>query len=109
MESLPWNCEDDQLEALALYWYRHRRRRRRFSDKRRCGISPFLRKNASIGFYNRVLPALKDDESRYFNYFRMSEEKFEVLLALILPHMPPLPATGRRPVSVKEQLCITLR
>lgn len=108
-EGLSGGYSDDDLESLALWWFLRRRKRRRSKPCRRFGISPFCRESPTRGFYVNILPVLRLDERRFYNYFRMPENKFNELLNLITPHMPAGKPTGRKPIEIEEQLCITLR
>ncbi|XKL68274.1 hypothetical protein PGB90_003765 [Kerria lacca] len=56
-----------------------------------------------------LFPHLVKDPKKFFNYFRMSHETFEELLAAIEPSITKQDTNMRNCITAKEKLAVTLR
>ena len=92
------------LLAVAIIIMRRRRRRRKDEIEkqkraRRCWVSSLNQERELLGaFYSTVLPARIQDRFFFFKYLRISPERFDHLLQLVRPPIPP-----------NERLAATLR
>ena len=95
------NCEDELFLLLLL----HRRRRRR----RTVWIHPILRRRQQFGEFHRLVQELRLDDQRFFQYFRMTPETFENLLAIVGSHIRKQTTNYRNPISPQQRSAICLR
>ncbi|KAG8295122.1 hypothetical protein J6590_087519 [Homalodisca vitripennis] len=77
--------------------------------KRRFLVHSIIAARNSEGQYHTLFPRLKNDNVRFFRYFRMSYEKFMELLHIIEPELKRCDTTFRRSISPEERLAVTLR
>ena len=61
------------------------------------------------GEYRTLFPHLKNDNTKFFQYFRMSYEKFCELRSHIEGDITKQDTTFRRSISTEERLAVTLR
>lgn len=93
--------EEDLLLRLALH-EQHKKQRRRWH------VRPLNTTRAQQGEYSLLVRQMRDmDEERHFGYFRMSAARFDDLARRIMPYVQHAP-THRTPISVEEQLAVTL-
>lgn len=60
-------------------------------------------------FYTLFLKEIQDDESKFFNFVRMSKNSFYELLDLIKGAITKQDTVMRRSITPEEKLVITLR
>jgi phenylpropionate dioxygenase-like ring-hydroxylating dioxygenase large terminal subunit len=65
-------------QALALLLLRRRRRKRSSF-----WVHPIFQKRKQFGQYWTLMPELKKDERKFFNYFRMTQDNFLTLLEMV--------------------------
>nr|XP_039254584.1 protein ALP1-like [Styela clava] len=89
-----------------LYLLRQKRRRR----KRLYWVHPILQRRNELGEFSRLVKELElERESYFFQYFRLSTEKFRELARLIGPKIARLDTNWRKSISAEQRLAITLR
>jgi hypothetical protein len=66
----------DRNSIIALFLL-YRRRKRRL--KRLHWAHPVIQKREEFGVFETVFDELRDDENKFFNYFRMSDSSFDEL------------------------------
>lgn len=86
---------------------RHRRRRKRQS--REWWIHPILSDRSTKGKFVLLHNQLKQHPDKFFEYYRMSVNSFEVLLSLIQSDICKENTMMRECVSAEEKLAVTLR
>ncbi|KOB75099.1 Uncharacterized protein OBRU01_07002 [Operophtera brumata] len=69
----PARTMDDEI--VVLWWYLNRRQ-----NKRKHWVHPILRERFSLGTFETLMGELRRDESKFFNYFRMTATTFDDLL-----------------------------
>ena len=62
-----------------------------------------------LGEYKVLCLELEKYPDKYFKYFRMSKEKFDILLELIAHNIEPTMNNFRKPNEAKLKLVLTLR
>jgi hypothetical protein len=72
----------DMGEAVCL-WILYRRMKRRRQRYRKYWVYPILRNRLTTNLYVTLYPSLRNYETKFFNYFRMSIKSFDNLLELI--------------------------
>jgi hypothetical protein len=70
----------DDDEALVVMWYFLKRRRKQVK-KRKYWVHTILAERFTQGTFQTLIDELKSDETKFFNYFRMSMTSFDDLLA----------------------------
>lgn len=76
---------------------------------RRKWVHPSLLCRATEGEFHTLFPQLLDDETKFFQYFRMSREQFEILLSKIGSDLKKQDTTFRAAISPREKLAVCLR
>ncbi|XP_024082199.1 protein ALP1-like [Cimex lectularius] len=77
--------------------------------KRRWGVHPTWRKRKLEGEFATLYKELLDDESKFFGYFRMSWECFNVLLLKVKSGLTKQKTFFQEPISPSERLAVCLR
>ena len=67
----------------------------------------FMKRN-DRGHFKLLIPDLLSDESMFFNYFRMSKQRFNDLLRRVGPAIQRK-STHRLPICAEERLSLTVR
>lgn len=93
-------------EALLLLLLRKRKRRRRV---RTLWIHPLLSFRRQEGHFYNLFGKLKEDENKFFNYFRMSISSFNELLEILDSKIKRCDTNMRKSIPAEERLAITLR
>lgn len=89
---------------IAAYYLRRRRRNR----TRRYHVHPIVAQRAFQGEFSTIYSLLREDEEKFFNYFRMSIKSFDELSAKLQDNLKHQ-NLFRAPVSPVERLAVTLR
>ncbi|KAJ8896303.1 hypothetical protein PR048_001647 [Dryococelus australis] len=84
---------------------RRRRRRRR----QRVWMHPITAERLESGQFYTIMSELKEDDSKFFNYFRTSHKSFEYLLNLLKMNIEKVDMKMRRIIPAEERLAIQLR
>lgn len=67
------------------------------------------RKRLTLGEYHTLFPDLIEDDTKFFQYFRMTHEKFDSLLKILEPELQKCDTNVRDSIGPKERLAICLR
>ncbi|XP_046388639.1 protein ALP1-like [Ischnura elegans] len=94
----------DSKYLLLLLLLKKRRQR-----QRKMHIHPILCARESKGLYYTLFDELCADNTKFFNYFRMSKSSFFELLGLIKDEITGADTTMRRCITPEEKLVVTLR
>ncbi|XP_064108616.1 uncharacterized protein LOC135216990 [Macrobrachium nipponense] len=97
---------DSEEEALSLLIVLLRRRRRR---RRALWMHPITASRLTHGQFYMIMSDLRADDDKFFDYFRMTQESFNELLAIIGPHIRKDSTHLRKSIPAEERLAITLR
>lgn len=76
---------------------------------RRWSVHPTWRKRKLEGEFATLYKELLDDESKFFGYFRMSKECFNVLLLKVKGGLTKQKTTFQELISPSERLAVCLR
>ena len=90
------------LKCLLLLIPPNERRQRRWD------VHPMNEKRALEGVYGNLFPYLHQFPDKFFNFFRISEEDFEVILQFIKTRIKKR-KTHRLPISEEQRLAVFLR
>ncbi|XP_030749371.1 protein ALP1-like [Sitophilus oryzae] len=72
-------------------------------------VHPINQKRAELGEFHHLFNDLKEDEKKFFQYFRMSHNKFLELLDILEPDLSFQNSSFRRAISKEERLAVALR
>ncbi|XP_063586006.1 uncharacterized protein LOC134763464 [Penaeus indicus] len=97
---------DSEEEALSLLILLRRRRRRR---RRALWMHPITASRLTHGQFYMIMSDLRADDDKFFDYFRMTQESFNELLAIIGPHIRKDSTHLRKSIPAEERLAMTLR
>lgn len=95
----------EQLLALLLF----RRRLKRKRKNRLIWVHPINKRREEVGAFYTLFPDLRNDEEKFFNYFRMSISSFDELHNLLKSHIQRENTRLRNCIQPVEMLAITLR
>lgn len=98
--------EDVVVVGLILGEEEEERKRKR---KARFWIHNINRKRLGFGEFHTLFPDLVEDDDKFFQYFRMTHEKFECLLRYLEESLFRHDTNFRCPVKPKERLAVCLR
>ncbi|XP_060806382.1 uncharacterized protein LOC132903079 [Amyelois transitella] len=91
--------------ALLLLLRRYKKKK-----QRRFWVHPFITiMNPDGNYFLLKYKALKTDEKKFLEYFRMSISSFEELLSLLSPYLQKQSYKGRIPVMPLEMIGLTIR
>ncbi|KAJ8930355.1 hypothetical protein NQ314_016852 [Rhamnusium bicolor] len=94
---------DVLLAIIAVRSYLKKKKKRRF------GVHPLNIVRLSHGQFHTIMGLLRNDEEKFFSYFRMSTPSFDELLSYIKSDITKKNTTFRLSVSAEERLAVTLR
>src|SRR5436190_22554857 len=77
--------------------------------KSRLWVHDINKDRIQYGEYHTLMPALRKDENRFYIYFRMNFECFDLLLDLISEEIRKEDTNYREAISPEERLVVTLR
>ena len=107
--SLIMSCDSDSSDEFLilsglLYCHLKKKKKRRFWEH------PLVKERLKTSlFYTLFLKEIQDDESKFFNFVRMSKNSFYELLDLIKGAITKQDTVMRRSITPEEKLVITLR
>ncbi|XP_045480414.1 protein ALP1-like [Harmonia axyridis] len=100
---------DGDDDVLILWWYLRRMRRKRCRKRRQHWVHPILRDRFSTGTFETLMGELRNDEAKFFNYFRMSFSSFDDLLGRISMDIKLQDTRFRECICPQQRLSICLR
>lgn len=77
--------------------------------ERRFWVHPAWKKRETKGEYATLYKELMDDGTKFFEYFKMSEYSFNVLLSKLEVHLKKKDTPFRKSITLREQLAVCLR
>lgn len=98
------SSEDEDLFLFCLMESEEEEKR-----ERQLWVHPINKKRDTFGEFHHLFPDLLKDNRKFFQYFRMSPEKFYELLNMLTPLIEKQNTNFRRPVSPEERLAVCLR
>ena len=81
----------------------------RKKKKTRLWVHPINKARRRLGEYHRLVQELRLDNERFYRYFRMSSEKFDLLLSKVGPKIQRKGSNFQSPLCPSQRLAITLR
>ncbi len=95
-------------KTAALLLLRHRIQK---TPKRvnRIWVHTLNEKRTQFGAYHHLVQELQISPEKHLQYFRMSTQQMEDLLAIIGPDITGMSINYRTPIGPKEKLAVTLR
>ena len=98
-----------QTLLLLLLIRRRRRQVKKLQRAARIWINPLLLNCHSEGDFFILYPKLRQDELKFYNYFRMSVAAFEQLNDLLKESVSRHDTIMRKSISAEERIAITIR
>lgn len=102
------NMPFDEEDVVLLWWANRRRRNRVIKKKRRFWVHPSNQRNLQHSA-TVIGEELGQHPDKFQQFYRMNQENFCRLLALIRPLIEKKETHWRQPVPPEERLLITLR
>ena len=93
-------------EIYALVWLWRRKRKKR---KSRIWVHHLNTKRSQFGNFNHLFPDLVKHPEKFYNFFRMTNENFKMLVELIGPSIKKNNTNYRRAIESEEKMAIFLR
>lgn len=72
-------------------------------------VHNIFKKRSEHGEYHTLFPDLLNDDTKFFQYFRMSQDKFNYLVDILKPHLLRQNTTYREAIGPEERLAVCLR
>ena len=94
-------------QKLMLFLLLRRRRRNRF--QKQMWIHPLNLMRPREGHYHTIMNHLRNDNTKFYNFYRMTQASFDELLILLEPHIRKKDTSFRQSISPEERLAMTLR
>ena len=95
--------EHDLLLIVAVRSYLKKKRKRRFA------VHPLNSVRLAQGQFHTLMTFLRNDEEKFYSYFRMSASLFDELLSLIQEPITKKNTTFKIAIGAEERLDLTLR
>lgn len=95
------------INCLVAAAYLRKRRRRQYR-KKRYHIHPIVADRVTNGEFSTLFEKLRQDEEKFFNYFRMKVKTFVELLSKLENHLKHC-SMYREIIPPVERLAVTLR
>ena len=76
---------------------------------RRWWVHSINQKRNALGEFFHLIPELRDDDERHFQYFRMKKRQFDRLLAIVRPYITFQDTKCRKCIKPAQRLAICLR
>lgn len=102
-----WNNKKKKV-VLAYYLYK-KKQKETVKCKRSLWVHPILLEREEYGAFHTLFRKLEEDETKFFNYFRMKKETFQLLLTAIYDKITHEDTDMRKSISPAERLAVTLR
>ena len=80
-----------------------------FRRKKRKWVHEINLERKDFGEFHTLMPELKQDEKRFYIYFRIPSECFDEVLNLIKEDITKMDTNYREAIPAEERLAITLR
>lgn len=77
--------------------------------KKRLWVHQAWKKRPTEGEFSTLYKELMDDGTKFFEYFRMSENSFNLLLSKLEIHLKKQDTHWRKAITPKERLAVCLR
>lgn len=77
--------------------------------KKRIWVHQVWKKKSTEGEFSTLYKELMDDGTKFFEYFRMSENSFNLLLGKLEIHQKKQNTHWRKAIPPKERLAVCLR
>ena len=78
----------------------------RKNEEKKHWVHPLFQNKKRQGAFHNLIQELKDDDEKYFNYFRMSKASYYELLHRLGPALQRQDTTFRNALTPDEQLTI---
>uniref|UniRef100_A0A1I7Y3U0 DDE Tnp4 domain-containing protein n=1 Tax=Steinernema glaseri TaxID=37863 RepID=A0A1I7Y3U0_9BILA len=101
----------DRKRLLVLALNRHRLlllKKTFLTRRRRFGVHLICQGRSELGEFSHLMPELKRDEDKFFDYFRMESSSFKKLLDLIEPALKPR-LKKKSNIQPEHMLALTVR
>lgn len=97
-------------KKIILAYYFYRKLKKVEKSKRRFWVHPILEQREEFGaFHSLIKTQLREDEDKFFNYFRMQKTTFDKLLQKVSEKLQHQDTNMRQSISPAERLAVTLR
>lgn len=101
------SSSDEELFAIACAFEDEEETNKK--RKKRTWVHNINIKRKLYGEFHTLFDDLLRDEAKFFQYFRMTHEKFSNLLNMLRPHIEKNNSTFRESIESTERLALCLR
>ncbi|CAH2016190.1 unnamed protein product, partial [Acanthoscelides obtectus] len=98
----------DKDEAYISILFVQKKADERKAQKENVGTSYFIG-TRNFGVFHTLFEELQKDETKFFNFFRMTQESFRKLLGMVHNKLKRADTNMRLPISPAERLAATIR
>lgn len=105
-------CEmsNNKKKKLVLAYYLYKKKQKEIEKRKRSSwVHPILLEREKYGAFQTLFTQLEEDETKFYNYFRMKKETFQLLLTAIYDKIRHEDTDMRKSISPVERLAVTIR
>lgn len=96
-------------KKVIIAYYLYKKMQKKEKRKKKMWVHPILLERKSYGIFYTLFEDLKKDETKFFNFFRMSQVTFQKILTLIQDKLRHVDTDMRESITPAERLAVTLR
>lgn len=101
---------NNKKKKLVLAYYLYKKKQKEIEKRKRSSwVHPILLEREKYGAFQTLFTKLEEDETKFYNYFRMKKETFQLLLTAIYDKIRHEDTDMRQSISPAERLAVTLR
>ncbi|RVE43807.1 hypothetical protein evm_011544 [Chilo suppressalis] len=103
-------CRIIRKKKLVLAYYLYKKKQKEIEKRKRSSwVHPILLEREKYGAFQTLFTQLEEDETKFYNYFRMKKEIFQLLLTAIYDKIRHEDTDMRKSISPAERLAVTIR
>lgn len=101
---------NNKKKKLVLAYYLYKKKQKEIEKRKRSSlVHPILLEREKYGAFQTLFTQLEEDETTFYNYFRMKKETFQLLLTAICDKIRHEDTDMRKFISPAERLAVTIR
>ena len=100
---------DDLNTRIISTYILYKRHQKKKNKKKKLWIHPILENRKEKGAFANLVKELQDDDTKFFNYYRMSKSSYKELLGRLENVLQRSDTKFREALTPNEQLTITIR
>lgn len=103
------HIEQNRPQLCKKIKIQNKKKKKQPTKKKRIWVHPSLINRRNEGEFYTLLPQLMEDEKKFFEYFHMSIDTFEMILSEIKDDIQKEDTIFRKAITPREKLVVCLR